>query len=148
MTLPMSLPQGLAPLPLQAPLERAPDGACDAHVHLIDGSGTYPLWDKRVEDPAPYSLDTWLDMYRAHLDNLGCSRGLIVHSILHGADNSVTVEAVRRMGTGFKGIGLVTDAATDAELDQLVDWNMAGVRLNYVHGGVLSWDGVQAMCKC
>ncbi|WP_420860708.1 amidohydrolase family protein [Algirhabdus cladophorae] len=141
----MTLPQGPAPLPLQPPLDRAPDGACDAHVHLIDGSGAFPLWDKRVEDPAPFDLDTWLDMYRAHLENLGCSRGLIVHSILHGADNSVTVEAVHRMGEGFKGIGLVTDAAPDAELDQFVDWNMAGVRLNYVHGGVLSWEGVQTM---
>jgi len=141
----MTLPQGQAPLPLQAPLEKAPHGACDAHVHLIDGSGAFPLWDKRVEDPIAHNLDKWLDMYREHLANLGFTRGLIVHSILHGADNSVTVEAVRCLGAGFKGIGLVTDQATDVQLNQFVQWNMAGVRLNYVHGGVLSWDGVQAM---
>jgi len=141
----MTLPQGLGPLPLQVPQTKAPHGACDAHAHLIDGAGTFPLWENRVEDPLPLPLEDWLSLYRAHLESIGCTRGLIVHSILHGGDNSVTVEAVRQMGDGFKGIGLLNDMATDADLDQFVNWNMAGVRLNYVHGGILSWEGVQAM---
>jgi predicted TIM-barrel fold metal-dependent hydrolase len=132
-----------APIP---PQTRAPAGACDAHVHLLAGPGEYPLWDGRAETPAPGpDFEGWLALYRAHLANLGCTRGVIVHSILYGADNSVTVEAVRRMGKGFCGVGLLPDGAGDEALDHFVDWNMVAVRLNYVHGGVLTWDGAKAM---
>jgi predicted TIM-barrel fold metal-dependent hydrolase len=86
-------------------------------------------------------------MYRQHLDCLGFSRGLIVHSILYGTDNSVTVEAVRRMGDGFKGVGLLQDGASEAEMDRFAEWNMVAVRLNYVHGGVLGWDGAKQMAS-
>ncbi|SEV99181.1 Predicted metal-dependent hydrolase, TIM-barrel fold [Cognatiyoonia koreensis] len=135
-----------APLPPRpAPVsERAPEGACDTHVHLLAGTDELALYAGRTQDPAqPYAA--YLADYKAHLENLGVSRGVIVQSIFYGTDNTVTANAVRDMGEGFKGIGLVPDAATDADLDRFVDWNFKGVRLNYVHGGVLTWDGVKAM---
>ncbi|WP_299826828.1 amidohydrolase [uncultured Roseobacter sp.] len=142
----MDKPDALLPPPPQAPLKRAPDGACDAHVHLVAGRDEYHLWDGRVENPAPGpDLDGWLEMFRTQLETLGFSRGVIVHSILYGTDNSVTVEAVKRMGPGFKGVGLLADGASDRQMDDFVKWNMAAVRLNYVHGGVLSWEGAKAM---
>lgn len=142
----MDKPDALMPPAPKAPTLRAPEGACDAHVHLVAGRGEFPLWHGRVENPAPGpDLDGWLKMFRAQCKILGFSRGVIVHSILYGTDNSVTVEAVRRMGPGFRGVGLLADGASEAEMDQFVDWNMAAVRLNYVHGGVLSWDGAKAM---
>ena len=123
----------------------APPDACDAPVHQ-DAGPEFPLWDGRVEDPAPGpDFDGWLGLYTDHLKALGFSRGLIVHSILYGTDNSVTVEAVRRMGPGFKGVGLLPDDATDADLDRFVDQNLVALRLNYVHGGVLSWEGAKAL---
>lgn len=139
-------PNAQMPPAPQKPLRQAPDGACDSHVHLLADAQEYPLWDGRVENPAPGpNLEGWLDMYRAHLSALGCSRGLIVHSILYGADNSVTVEAIRRMGSGFRGVGLLQDGASERALNEFADWNMVAVRLNYVHGGVLSWQGAKAM---
>lgn len=147
----MDKPDAIMPPPAQKPLVRAPAGACDAHVHLVGGMGEFDLWDGRVENPARHNdkegpdLDGWLALWRDQLDTLGFSRGVIVHSILYGADNSVTVEAVRRMGAGFKGVGLLEDGASAAQVAQMAEWNMAAVRLNYVHGGVLSWEGVQAM---
>ena len=147
----MTIPNAQMPPAAQAPKIRAPDGACDAHVHLVAGMGEFDLWDGRVENPAQFddkqgpNLDEWLTLWRAQLDALGFSRGVIVHSILYGADNAVTVEAVRRMGVGFKGVGLLVDGAAEADVAQMANWNMAAVRLNYVHGGVLSWDGVKAM---
>lgn len=142
----MDKPHAPMPPAPRAPKLRAPEGACDAHVHLLAAAHEFPLWDGRVENPAPGpDLDGWLTLYRDHLDMLGCTRGLIVHSILYGTDNSVTVEAVRRMGDGFRGVGLLPDDAPDEALDQFADWNMVAVRLNYVHGGVLSWNGAKAM---
>ncbi len=135
--------------PIDPPATHAtalPDGACDAHFHMLAGPDDFPLWENRTEDPAPgRDFDAWLDTYRRHAAALGLSRGVVVHSILYGADNSITLETARRLGPGYRAICLVTDDATDAELDHLADNNVSGIRLNYVHGGVLSWQGVRAM---
>ena len=140
------IPLASLPPTSQTPKTRAPDGACDAHVHLLAAPDEFPLWAGRVEDPAPgLDFDGYLDHYRAHLDTLGFMRGLIVHSILYGTDNSVTFAAVRRLGDNFRGVGLLPDDATPAQLDDFAKRNMVAVRLNYVHGGVLSWAGVRAM---
>lgn len=142
----MAKPTAQMPPAPQRPHTAPPAGACDAHVHLVAGKDDFPLWENRVEDPATGpDFDGWLDLYRTHLSTLGFEKGLIVHSILYGTDNSVTVETLKRLGPNFKGVGLLPDAATDADLDQFVDQNLVAVRLNYVHGGVLSWDGVKAM---
>lgn len=141
----MDKPNAPMPPAPTAPKRRAPAGACDTHAHILAGAD-YPLWEGRVENPAPgLDLDGWLALYRAHLDALGFERGVIVHSIFYGTDNAVTVEALRRMGAQFRGVGLLPDGATAAELDAFAGWNMAAVRLNYVHGGVLSWQGAKAM---
>ncbi len=141
-----ALPEAPLPPAPKAPTEAVPEGACDAHVHLLGGSGEYPLYDGRIEDPASgETLDSYLDRFRAHLAALGMRRTVVVQSIFYGTDNTVTAEAVRRLGPEARGIGLVPDGAGDAALDLLVAQNLRGVRLNYVHGGVLSWAGVKAM---
>lgn len=103
-----------------------------------------PLFDGRTEDTATTYAD-YLARYRAHLSAIGITRGVIVQSIFYGTDNTITARAVADMGPGFTGIGLVPDEAPDAALDGLVDQNLSGVRLNYVHGGVLTWAGANAM---
>jgi len=142
----MDKPNAQMPPAPRAPKIAPPKGACDAHVHLVGGRDNFPLWEGRVETPAEGpDFDGWLELYRAHLGVLGFDKGLIVHSILYGTDNSVTVETVKRLGANFKGVGLLSDTASDAQLDTFVDQNLKAVRLNYVHGGVLSWDGAKAM---
>jgi predicted TIM-barrel fold metal-dependent hydrolase len=76
---------------------------------------------------------------------LGLSRGVVVHSILYGTDNRITLDAARALGPGYRSICLVTDAATEAELDALAEAGCVGIRLNYVHGGVLSWAGAKGL---
>ena len=139
-------PAGPGPIVARPPDERAGPGSCDTHVHLLAAANEFPLYEGRAEDPpSGHTFQEWIRLYRRHLENLGCTRGVIVHSIFYGTDNSVTVAALREMGAGFRGIGLLPDQASEADLDQFVAWNMAGVRLNYVHGGVLSWKGAKAM---
>ena len=120
-----------------------PDQACDAHVHLIGDDNA--LWEGRVENPPPGSLDIWLNRYRAHLNTLGCTRGVIVHSILYGGDNSITLEATRRMGDQFRAVCLISDSATEAEIAALANKGCKAVRLNYVHGGLLRWAGMKRL---
>ncbi len=88
------------------PKEKAPTGACDCHAHMLAGPDDFPLWEGRVESPDPsIDFDGWLDRYQANLHALGCTRGVIVHSIFYGTDNRVTVEADRRLGVKLRGIG-------------------------------------------
>lgn len=142
----MDKPNAQMPPAPRAPKTAPPVGACDAHVHLVGGPDDFPLWDGRVENPAPgVDFDGWLARYRDHLATLGFTKGLIVHSILYGTDNSITVEALRRLGPNFKGVGLLADDASDGDLDAFVEHNLKAVRLNYVHGGVLSWQGAKTM---
>ena len=132
--------------PPQSPKRRPLSGAVDAHVHLVGGPDDFPLWEGRVEDPpAGRDFEGWLEAYRAHLDVMGFERGVLVHSILYGGDNRITLEAASRMGPGFVSVCLVHDGASDAELDALSNAGCRAVRLNYVHGGLLSWDGAKAL---
>ena len=138
------MPKALMPTTPTAPARRAPSGAVDSHLHLLGNE--YPLWENRVEDPADdATLDGWIERYRAEMSALGFERCVIVHSILYGADNAVTVEAVRRMGPAARGVGLLQDGASDQEMASFADAGMVAVRLNYVHGGVLSWGGTKEM---
>ena len=128
------------------PTVRAPVGACDAHVHMLAGPSEYPLWSGRSEDPEPgRRFEDWLRMLREHLDLLGCTRVVVVHSILYGSDNAVTLDAVRRLGGMARAVALAADDATDEHLDALRDAGAVALRLNLVHGGVLSWEGARAM---
>ena len=129
-----------------SPKIKAPNGACDCHAHMLAGPNDFPPWKGRVESPDPQiDFESWLADYQDNLKALGCTRGVIVHSIFYGTDNSVTVEAIRRLGPNFRGIGLLADGAKEEDVRHFADWNMSGVRLNYVHGGVLSWAGAKEM---
>ncbi|WP_179379506.1 amidohydrolase family protein [Jannaschia marina] len=143
----MTLPRSAPPDAPTAPRRRAPEGSCDTHIHLLGGPGDGPLWPGRVEDPAEgWDFERYLAAYRAQMEALGIERTVVVQSILYGTDNRLTARAVSALGRDrARGIGLVTDGATDADLDALVETGLVGVRLNYVHGGVLSWEGVEAM---
>ncbi|MEL7114462.1 MAG: amidohydrolase, partial [Pseudomonadota bacterium] len=95
--------------PPSAPSFALPEGACDAHFHMVAAPADFPLWDGRVEDPAPGpSFDAWIAMFQRHCKVLGISRGVVVHSIFYGTDNRITLEAARRLGPGFTSICLVT----------------------------------------
>ncbi|MEM9798299.1 MAG: amidohydrolase family protein [Pseudomonadota bacterium] len=143
----MTLPRSDPPLAAHAPAKRAPEGACDSHIHVLAAGDEAKLWPDRVEDPAEgMDFAAYLAAYRAQMDALGISRTVVVQSILYGTDNSVTARAIAGLGRETtRGIGLVTDDATDDDLDALQRDGFEGVRLNYVHGGVLTWDGVEAM---
>ncbi|MCY4334286.1 MAG: amidohydrolase family protein [Litoreibacter sp.] len=141
MTLPVSAP----PRPATAPQKKAPEGAVDTHIHMLAAPEEFAPWENRVEDPAPMDMDGFLAAYRAQCATLGIRRTVVVHSIVYGADNAVTLEAIRRLGPDARGIGLLKDGASEAELDVLAEAGVRGLRLNYVHGGVLSWEGAKAL---
>ncbi len=136
------MPKGLAPADRpKVPSTLPPQGACDAHLHLVGGRMDFPLWDNRPEDPAPgRGFRDWLDLLRTHMTTLEMSRGVVVHSVLYGDDNRVTVEALRQLGPSFRGVGLVGEDVDEARLDKLADARIRAVRMNEVFDGPLSFE--------
>ncbi|MBM7066170.1 amidohydrolase [Actibacterium sp. 188UL27-1] len=141
MTKPVALPPFDVP---SSPNFEVPPLACDSHLHMV--ADDFPLSLTRVEDPAPGTFEKWVERLERHHKQMGLSRRIIVHSILYGADNALTLASIDALGRDVtRGIGLVPDDAPATDLDPLVAGGVVGVRLNYVHGGVLSWSGVQAL---
>ncbi|QCO57677.1 amidohydrolase (plasmid) [Pseudorhodobacter turbinis] len=119
---------------------------CDCHAHIIGDDSEFPMDPNRSETPATGSLDHWLDKYRTHLAQLGLTRGVIVHSMIYGLDNSITAEAIARLGRdNFRGVALLTSDVSDEVLDYMAEQGFKGARLNYIHGGVLDWEGAKSL---
>jgi predicted TIM-barrel fold metal-dependent hydrolase len=114
---------------------------------MLAAATEFPLSPTRVENPAAgIDMDGFIARYRKQMETLGISRTVVIHSIIYGADNAVTLEAIQRLGpSDTRGIGLLKDGASEAEVETLASAGIKGIRLNYVHGGVLTWDGAKAL---
>ncbi|RLJ59020.1 putative TIM-barrel fold metal-dependent hydrolase [Litoreibacter meonggei] len=141
------LPTSAPPNAANTPRQKAPQGAVDSHIHMLAAASEFPLWENRVENPAEgLDMDGFIARYRAQMDTLGIARTVVVHSILYGGDNAVTLEAIRRLGPDTtRGVALLPDGAPEAKLDALAAAGVKALRLNYIHGGILTWQGAKAL---
>lgn len=134
------------PDPPTRPQEPAPWGGVDAHAHMMASEARFPPAEGRAEDPGPGDLTLWTGRLRRHLATLGCVRAVLVHSIVYGRDNALLLAALDALGPRVaRGVGLAGDDVEDAELDRLRAAGVVALRLNYVHGGVLTLDGAVAL---
>lgn len=114
---------GVVPTP---PNFAVPAGACDCHTHVFGPDEKFPLAPDRLYTPGPASIENLNDLHKAiHID-----RVVVVHPSPYGADNAVTVDAVRKMGSRARGVAVIDDTTTDAELDDMHDAGIRGVRVN------------------
>lgn len=117
---------------IQQPDAPLPAGACDCHAHIYGGRDEYALAPTRGFDPAPGSLGDYVRAYSELHRKLGFERGVLVHSNAYGTDNSVTTDAVARLGEGHKGIALVQPDISEQEMSKLASEGIKGIRLNLV----------------
>ena len=109
-----------------APSFAVPKGACDCHTHIFGPDAKFPLSPKRLYTPGPASIEDLTALHKAlHID-----RVVIVHPSPYGADNAVTVDAVRKLGARARGVAVIDDKTTDAELDDMHKAGIRGVRVN------------------
>jgi predicted TIM-barrel fold metal-dependent hydrolase len=96
-------------------------GACDCHAHVFGPAARFPYAEPRsyTPDDAPY------EAYIAHLDRLGCERGVLVQPSAYGRDNAAMLDALKRSPERLRGV-----AVGGAELtgDILKRWHAIGVR--------------------
>jgi predicted TIM-barrel fold metal-dependent hydrolase len=108
-----------------------PPGACDCHVHIFDPQ-RFPFSPVRVYTPEPGSLEELSAMHRA----LGIDRTVVVQPSIYGTDNACTLDAVRHLGAGARGIAVIDDRTTDAALDEMGRAGIRGIRINLATAGI------------
>lgn len=98
-----------------------PAGACDCHAHVFGPRERYPL------QAAPDYLPTfapWPD-YLATLRRMGCQRAVLVQPSPYGTDHAAMLDAMASGDFTLRGIALIDDTISDAQLEVL---HVAGVR--------------------
>ena len=120
----------------------APPGACDTHLHIYGPFDTYPLVAERNYSPDPHStLDNYLKVHRA----LGLDRAVIVTGSANGTNNTITLDALARMGGRFKGLALLDPSITEAGLLRLENGGITGFRVKANGRGGLSFADTKLM---
>ncbi|OLM16330.1 MULTISPECIES: amidohydrolase family protein [unclassified Pseudonocardia] len=126
---PAVTPGWLAPHPAPAaPTIDLPAGTVDAHCHVFGPAATFPYAPERRYTPC----DAGRDRLEALHTRLGIARRVVVQATCHGADNSAMVDAVRSADGRARGVATVRPDVTDAELRDLHDAGVRGVRFNFV----------------
>ncbi len=106
---------------LTRPGFEVPPGACDSHVHVFESEDLYPHVDK-----PHYTLpDGPLVKLNQMADYLGLARYIIVQSSFYGTDNRCLLDALDKAGERARGVAMVEETVTDA---QLQDMHRRGVR--------------------
>lgn len=113
------------------PTFKVPEGAADCHFHIFGPETDYPY-----AEPSRYTPPQVLESdYRKMADALGLARGVVVQASPYGADNARTIEAIRVLGPGYAGVGVVDADATEERLDELNRLGIRGARINSASGG-------------
>jgi 2-pyrone-4,6-dicarboxylate lactonase len=107
---------------------RLPPGAVDAHCHVFGPSPEFPFASERKYTPC----NAGKDQLFALRDHLGFARNVIVQATCHGRDNSAMMDACRAAGDLARGVASVGPEVTDAELSEMHEAGVRGVRFNFV----------------
>lgn len=110
------------------PTYQPPPGAVDAHCHVFGPGDEFPFAPERKYTPCDASKSQLF----ALRDFLGFSRNVIVQATCHGSDNSAMVDALRHSADMARGVASIKPSVTDAELADMDDAGVRGIRFNYV----------------
>lgn len=124
-----------------APRLKAPPGTCDTHMHI---------YDRRFPAAATAKIlhgDALVPAYQAMCRRLGIERTVVVQPTAYGTDNRCTLEAMAALGPGARGVAVLDEHVTDAELERLTALGMRGVRFFMLPGGALPWEILETMAE-
>ena len=138
----VNLPPDPNPKPLRF---RLPPGSWDTHFHLYGPPHRFPyVEDRRYTPPAAP-----LEHYLALINHLGIDRGVVVHPMVHGFENWVTLDALKRTDGRLRGMIRADATLTPARMKELHAGGVRGLRmaLRKRDGHVFSPDLFNAMAR-
>jgi predicted TIM-barrel fold metal-dependent hydrolase len=108
-----------------------PAGACDCHVHIVADPARFPMAPDRVYTPPQASTDMLLQLQ----SDLELQRAVLIQPSFYGTDNAAMLDALARLGGRARGVAVVGDGASAAELDVLAEAGVRGLRINLETAG-------------
>ena len=127
-----SEPAGVAPRPATPVSFDMPRGATDTHVHVVGPTDRYPFVSPRTYTPPPASVDELNWLHR----RLGIERVVVVQPSFYGTDNRCTLDAMRAMGAKARGVVVLGNDVTAAQMDEMHALGVRAVRVNLETAGV------------
>jgi len=109
-----------------------PAHATDCHTHIHGDPAKFPLFAGRVYTPEPASPEEMTALHKA----LHIERVVIVTPSVYGPDNSATLFGIRTRGPTARGVAVIDDKTSEADIDAMNAAGFRGIRLNLATGGV------------
>lgn len=103
-----------------------PAGATDCHAHIFGPATKYRYFRQRVYTPP----DALLPAYWRMLDTLGVQRAVLVQPSVYEFDNSAMLDAIAASDRPMRGVAVVPESISDAELERMHQSGVRGVRFN------------------
>jgi predicted TIM-barrel fold metal-dependent hydrolase len=108
-----------------------PADACDCHTHIHGDPVQFPFFAGRVYTPETALPEEMAALHRA----LHIRRVVIVTPSVYGTDNSATLYGMKARGKDARGVAVIDDKTTEAELDAMHAAGVRGIRLNLATSG-------------
>jgi predicted TIM-barrel fold metal-dependent hydrolase len=105
-----------------------PPGSCDAHCHVFGPAAVFPYAPDRTFTP----VDAPKERLAALHAHLGLSRAVLVQSSCHGTDHRALVDALVAGRGRLRGVALIGDTTTRAEVEGLHAAGVRAFRLNFL----------------
>jgi 2-pyrone-4,6-dicarboxylate lactonase len=110
------------------PKFRPPVGAVDSHCHVFGPGAKFPYASERKYTP----VDAPKEKLFALRDFLGFERNVIVQASCHGRDNAALIDALLNSDDRARGVAVIGEDISDAELEEMDEAGIRGVRFNFV----------------
>jgi predicted TIM-barrel fold metal-dependent hydrolase len=118
-----------------------PAGACDCHTHIHGDPAKFPFFAGRVYTPELASPEEMSALHKA----LHIERVVIVTPSVYGPDNSATLFGMKARGASARGVAVIDDKTSEADLDTLQQAGFRGIRLNLGTAGISDHNVARAL---
>ena len=116
------------------PVLAVPAGATDTHMHVYHAE--VPPAPGGPALPGDFREGNYRDMQK----RLGLSRVIVVQPNAYQDDNRVTLGAIKALGPGAKGVGVVKPGIADAEIERLAAGGIVAQRIFQLPWGAVGFD--------
>ena len=110
--------------------ERLPKNACDTHLHVFGDPKIYPAANPNALYAPPGDCN--FAAVKALHDAMGVDRAVFVQPTIYGTDHRALHDILKSAPKGYyRGVAIVDDSVSDAELARLDSVGVRGARFNF-----------------
>jgi 2-pyrone-4,6-dicarboxylate lactonase len=110
--------------------ERLPRNTCDTHLHVFGDARAYPAANPQALYTPPE--DCTFAAMRALHEAMGVDRAVLVQPTIYGTDHRLLYDVLQNNSKkNYRGVAIVDDSVSDAELDRLDGVGVRGARFNF-----------------